>query len=391
MKKIQIACAKDCTGCTACVSVCPRAAIRMSTDSEGFPCPDIDCRLCTQCGLCVQACPVIDSMRPPHIPLAVYAAINKNETVRLKSSSGGVFSALAEKILADGGVVFGSAFDDAFRVRHIAIDNANRLDALRGSKYVQSDLGQTFKDVSKHTGTGVQVLFTGTPCQVAGLKRYLGDDCRRLICVSLVCYGVPSPLIWRRYLESLHVHPRNICFRDKTHGWRTPWFRIESTMANESFAEPMSANPYILSFFSNLGLRHSCYRCRFKQGRGYPDLTIGDFWGVETIAPELDDDKGTSIVIAHTGAGVDLLKQSNLMIFPVDETIAMRSNPFYQASIKSPFRLSRWLFFRQVRGGKVILIFRVLKTIQQCKFFYYQGNGIVKGLYQKFIGKYVVN
>lgn len=384
--EIVLAEPKECTGCSACMSICPQNAIRMVSDSEGFLIPVINPDLCTQCGLCVKTCPVINPLPPPSVPVAFFAAMHVNEEVRMKSSSGGVFSALAETILAEGGVVAGAAFDETFRLRHIFVSNVDQLDQLRGSKYVQSDLEQTFREVRDVLRVGRRILFTGTPCQIAGLKRFLGPPNSMLICIELICYGVPSPQTWHRYLENLSVTPRKVLFRDKRNGWHKANITIDSTRAGKSLSEPLSGNLYARAYFSNFGLRHSCYACKFKKGMAQSDLTIGDFWGVEHIAPELDDDKGISVVVAHSDGGLHLLKRSAVKLFPVDQNQALRYNPLYFSSVHRPFQLWRWWFFERVRKGEFSKVARILSAVVRLKGLYHRGKGKLKLILRKYTG-----
>lgn len=385
--EIVLAEPKECTGCSACMSICPQNAIRMVSDSEGFLIPVINPDLCTQCGLCVKTCPVINPLPPPSVPVAFFAAMHVNEEVRMKSSSGGVFSALAETILAEGGVVAGAAFDETFRLRHIFVSNVDQLDQLRGSKYVQSDLEQTFREVRDVLRVGRRILFTGTPCQIAGLKRFLGTANPLLVCADLICHGVPSPLTWQKFLGTISdIHPRRVFFRDKSKGWHKLCLRIEASIDSLSVVDSFDENAYFGAFLANLGLRYSCYACKFKQGGGHSDLTIGDFWGVEHIAPELDDDKGISVVVAHSDGGLHLLKRSAVKLFPVDQNQALRYNPLYFSSVHRPFQLWRWWFFERVRKGEFSKVARILSAVVRLKGLYHRGKGKLKLILRKYTG-----
>lgn len=359
----------------------------MASDAEGFLIPVIDPAQCTQCGLCAKTCPVINPLPPPSLPVAVCASMHTNEAVRMKSSSGGVFSAIAETVLGEGGIVVGAAFDDQLCVCHIAIETLDQLDQLRGSKYVQSDLEQTFKEVRNYLQVGRRVLFTGTPCQTAGLKCFLGTANPLLVCADLICHGVPSPLTWQKFLGTISdIHPRRVFFRDKSKGWHKLCLRIEASIDSLSVVDSFDENAYFGAFLANLGLRYSCYACKFKQGGGHSDLTIGDFWGVEHIAPELDDDKGISVVVAHTDGGLHLLKRSAVKLFPVDQNQALRYNPLYFSSVHRPFQLWRWWFFERVRKGEFASIFRILKALQRWKRLYHRGKGKLKLILRKYTG-----
>lgn len=191
---------QDCCGCEACVQICPKGCMCMVEDTEGFLYPQVDKSVCVNCGLCEKVCPVIHQNKS-RTPLKVYAAKNMDEEVRLKSSSGGIFTLLAESVIKRGGVVFGAKFDDEWMVVHDYTDNIEGVAAFRGSKYVQSIIGNAYRKVEQFLKSGRMVLFTGTPCQIAGLKKYLRKEYKKLLAVDLVCHGVPSPKVWQMYLE----------------------------------------------------------------------------------------------------------------------------------------------------------------------------------------------
>ena len=233
---IRIVDKKKCCGCGACAQRCPRKCITMHTDKEGFAYPVVDTGQCTNCGLCEKVCPVINQ-QPEQQPIATYAAINSNNMVREHSSSGGIFTLLAEEAINNGGVVFGAAFNKKWEVEHIFVDNANDLKRLRGSKYMQSDIGNSYAMAEKFLKEGKEVLFSGTPCQVAGLKRFLRKEYKNLKTVDFVCHGTPSPLVWRKYLNEV-CHANNISvitdiqFRNKAEGWKNYSFQIKYTNNN---------------------------------------------------------------------------------------------------------------------------------------------------------------
>ena len=190
----------NCCGCSACVQICPKQCISMAADNEGFLYPQVNSAICIDCGLCEKVCPVINQSAPRE-PLVVYAAKNNNEDIRLKSSSGGIFTLLAEKVIEEGGVVFGAKFDADWNVVHDYTETIEGLAAFRGSKYVQSIIGDNFKTAKQFLNNGRKVLFSGTPCQIAGLKKYLRKEYDNLLTVDVVCHGVPSPMVWRDYLD----------------------------------------------------------------------------------------------------------------------------------------------------------------------------------------------
>ena len=329
---------KDCCGCASCVQVCPKQCISMTEDYEGFLYPKVDSAACVDCGLCEKVCPVINQNEPRE-PLAVYAAMNSNEKIRLKSSSGGIFTLIAEQILADGGVVFGARFNENWQVIHDYAETIEGLEAFRGSKYVQSVIADNYKYAKQFLLEGRNVLFSGTPCQIAGLKKFLRKEYENLLTVEVVCHGVPSPKVWRDYLQykrAQHVVGKNtvsssidelpvitgISFRDKISGWKKFGFKIcyaASEAAENSVSKsanidnceitPFNEDIFMKGFLKNLYLRPSCYQCMARQGKSGADIAIADYWGIQRIHPELDDDKGISVVLINTTKG-DVLYQS---------------------------------------------------------------------------------
>ena len=213
----------SCTGCSACASICPESCIVMLPDVEGFLHPQIDAEKCSNCGLCLRTCPVLKAIDPRE-PLAVYAAVNKDDAVRERSSSGGVFWELGKMVIEEGGVVCGAGWSEDLRVIHKVVDDLEGLKDLQGSKYVQSEIGETYKLVQTHLISGRQVLFSGTPCQVAGLRSFLGKEYDNLICVDLICHAVPSPSVFKQYKQEMEreygFESKKISFRNKNYGWK---------------------------------------------------------------------------------------------------------------------------------------------------------------------------
>lgn len=315
---------KDCCGCHACVSICIHRAITMQTDAEGFLYPVVNKVACNNCGLCKQVCPTINQSSPT-IPTKVYAARSNDEELRRQSSSGGIFTLLAETIIREGGVVFGAKFDKEWNVIHAWTETIEGLAAFRGSKYVQSIIGNSYREAKGFLQQGRKVLFTGTPCQIAGLKKYLRKDYDNLLTVDVVCHGVPSPLVWQKYLSDMRESLRekhgtegeiassptitDISFRDKTHGWLRYGFRLcysSSAVKGGSLLQPFSANVFMNCFLSYLSMRPSCHSCPSKEGKSGSDISIADFWGIEKYNAKFTDNKGASAVLVHTDKGKDL-------------------------------------------------------------------------------------
>ncbi|MGB4243761.1 MAG: Coenzyme F420 hydrogenase/dehydrogenase, beta subunit C-terminal domain [Dethiobacteria bacterium] len=330
---------KHCVGCFACFSICPQSCISMDSDEEGFWYPQVDYDKCIECNLCIQVCPILNKISVQNQPKA-YACINNDETIRLESSSGGIFTLIAEQVIEDGGVVFGATFNEDFEVEHIFVESCEELSKLRGSKYVQSKIGESFKQAKKLLDLSRKVLFTGTPCQIGGLKSYLGKPYDGLLCADLICHGVPSPLVWRKYVdyrqEKAGSFAQKISFRRKNDGWKR--FSISFSFKNDTeYREPFDQDLYMRAFLNNICLRPSCYDCRFKTIHRQSDLTLADFWGIQSLLPDMDDDKGTSLVWVSSEAGHDMIKKiaSKMQIQEVDILESIKYNPSAIESVRS--------------------------------------------------------
>lgn len=323
---------QDCCGCSACYSACPIKAISMVEDEEGFLYPIIDEEKCVNCGLCLKKCPIVQGNKCGKTN-KFYAVKHKKEDIRSVSSSGGIFSAMAQAVISDGGVVYGAAYDERFSVRHIRTTDEDWT-KLRTAKYVQSDMGDVFTHVKADLIRGYEVLFTGTPCQIAGLKNFLiGVDATKLITTDLVCHGVPSPGIWREYLDYLSQKTNStigkVNFRNKNGcGWHNSTVKIESTTGDMLLNESQSQAFFFRLFFNHLILRPCCYSCQYANLNRVGDITIGDYWGIENHYPELDDDKGVSLVMANTEKGKQLLKRigSDLQLLEITEEECLQPN-----------------------------------------------------------------
>lgn len=299
----------QCTACTTCKSICPVQAIIMVENEQGFLYPVIDESKCIECGKCKKVCPINSS---PAVSSSsdYFAAMSKREDQRLHSTSGGVFSLLAEDVLNSKGVVFGAAYDEQQQVYHRCINSVNDISLLQGAKYVQSDLGDSFTKVKSELDNGRIVLFSGTPCQVAGLKKYLGKDYGNLLTVDLVCHGVPSPKAWNAYLEYRKINDeqseiaKHINLRSKHTGWSNYAYSVVYQYSNGfEYENKNGVDSYMRAFVGNMILRPSCSQCHFKGVHRCSDFTLGDFWGIWDLHPEMDDNKGTSLVLIHTDKG----------------------------------------------------------------------------------------
>ncbi len=343
---ITLASVAQCSGCTACKAVCPKQAIAMVADHEGFLRPQIDAEKCVQCHACEHACPILHPGEPDATPTC-YAARTKDEALRMVSSSGGIFTELARPILAKGGVVFGCVWEKPVLVAiHAKAETEDELAAMRGSKYVQSDLRDTYREAKAELQKGHDVLFSGTPCQIAGLNKYLGKSYDNLLTVEIICHGVPSPTVFEKYKQELGL-PITVNFKDKTESWHNPTFSWKSSNGNAS-REKLYANAYALAFLRDFCLRPSCYDCQAKGGRSKADITIADFWGIEKICPELDDDRGTSAVLLHSKKGLQMWEALQGVEYKsVSFDDVLMGNPSYIRSVAQP--KNRNLFMRRFR------------------------------------------
>lgn len=314
---IQVVDKAKCVGCHACYNCCPLNCITMEDDNEGFMYPRVDQNVCINCKKCEKVCPVIQKPTLGSFSEASFAAYSKNEQIRKCSSSGGVFSALAQIVLKHNGVVFGAAFDDEFQVHHIRVESVKDLEKLRGSKYVQSRIEKTFKDAKEILESGREVYFSGTPCQIDGSKNYLGREYENLITQDIICHGVPAPYVWDKYLDSVRNNINSeitqISFRDKLLGWRKYSVRIEGANGKVEMSTFLD-NPMMRAYLRDMCLRPSCYDCPSKGVKRSSDITLADFWNVSDFIDDFDDDRGTDLIICHSSKGMKLLQEAESAI-----------------------------------------------------------------------------
>lgn len=344
MNSIDINNPQECCGCGACVAACSSARIKMQVDAEGFLSPVVDADHCTDCGLCLKICPwqTVSDLGARVVPPKVYAAWHLDQDIRRQSTSGGVFTALAEEILSRGGAVAGAAFDENMVVRHILVEEVKDLSRLRGSKYIQSEISSDIYD-QMHTllNQGRYLLFSGTPCQVAGVRNFLGQDYETLYCCDLVCHGVPSPGWFQKYHRSLSKGALSLTqfnFRDKKIGWKR--FGIKKTWSDGySVFDSIYEDPFMASFLRNYCLRASCYDCHFTTSVRQGDITLADFWGVATKYPEYDrEDRGTSLLLINTEKGQMWHRRCEQSIFMgvADLNHATLANPQLSRPVVKP-------------------------------------------------------
>lgn len=328
----------ECCGCSACANICPKKCIQMVEDKEGFVYPVVDEKICIQCNICNQCCPLEKDYNRKY-KMKSYAAKTKDNIVREQSSSGGIFSILAKKTIEEEGIVFGAAFAENFyTLKHIMVDKLEDVEPLRGSKYFQSDISEAYILAKEHLKQGKRVLFSGTPCQIAGLNAFLKKKYDNLITVEVVCHGVPSPLFWKKYIETLeHKNKSKIVkvnFRAKNEGWKL--FGLEEKYeSGKSHFLNLKKNFYLKTFLHDLCLRPSCYKCKT---RCVADLILGDLWGSQEIVPEMDDDKGLSLVLCNSKKGEVFWKtiNSDIEYLEINLEQAEKYNPSIHTSVLQP-------------------------------------------------------
>lgn len=355
---IKITEKNNCCGCSACASICPKQCIKMVDDNEGFSYPLVDRVTCVDCGLCEKVCNELHPYKERE-PLKVLAAINRNEDIRLKSSSGGIFYILAEKIINEGGVVFGTRFDKNWQVVIDYAENMEDVEAFMGSKYVQARIDNAYREAKRFLAKGRKVLFSATPCQIAGLNKFLRNQkiSENLLTVDFICHGVPSPKVWQIYLDEITRGGKcisNVEFRNKKEGWKTFSFNLtyNDNNKNLSIFSVFHKNPYMKAFLQDIILRPSCYDCKVKGCSSQSDITIADFWGIEKVFPEMDDDKGTGLIFVNTEKGNKAIDFSQIKYA---ETTYEQIKPLNPACYRSPeIHQKREVFFSLLQKENII-------------------------------------
>lgn len=327
---IEVIGLENCAGCFSCYNSCPFEAIEMKESGDGFYYPYVN-EKCKDCGICQEHCPVIRPVQPKvYDKPKFYAGWSKDDKIRIKSSSGGIFPELARLVLERGGVVFGVAWDGLKPV-HVKIGTQEDIQKLSGSKYLQSWVGSAYREAIEEAKKGKEVLFSGTPCQVAALNTFLSDEIyQKVITVGLVCHGVPSMLVFRKYtewIERKYGKVSAISFRDKRKGWEDFCMVLKLENGKE-IARYHYLDPFFYGYLKNLYLRSTCYKCPFAKIPRFEDITLGDFWG---YPKELKDKRGVSVVLANTQKGLEKLLElrdkGRIELKEVEMEVATRGNP----------------------------------------------------------------
>lgn len=336
----------ECNGCKVCSKVCPSDAISMVKDELGFEYSKINEEKCIKCGKCLRVCPELNKLQNNNFENPkVYAAWNKNEDVRYNSTSGGIFSALAEDFIKNGGYVSGAVYNEELLVEHIVTNKPEDIERLRKSKYIQSDLKNVFPEIKELLKDKNKVMFVGTPCQCAALVNYLGEKYQKLFIVDIICLGVNAPVAYKKYIQHFEdkykSKAKQICFRNKVQGWNNPYNEIFFENG-EKYSCHYKKDLFYKGFIGEKSLyfRESCYNCKFKDFPRISDITLGDFWGVEK---KYNADKGTSIVMVNSGRGENLYKSIKNKIHSYKNTLAraIKGNPAILISKQKPIEYNQ--------------------------------------------------
>ena len=354
---IDITYKEECCGCTACKNNCPQKAIEMKADAEGFLYPIIDEKKCVNCGLCKKTCPILNKIIKNEFNPRAFLFQNKDESIRADSTSGGFSSAVGSYVIQNSGIVYGAGYNEEFVVEHQKAKTVEELSKFRKSKYSQSCLKDTFKQVKNELENDNMVCFMGTPCQVAGLKQFLQVDYKKLILVDLMCHSVPSPLVFEKYknwvLSKLGATEiMDVNFRDKSkYGYKYSMMTVKTNKG--VYSEGIDKDPYLRAFFGDYSVRPSCYECKFKTLERVSDITIWDCFNINEIDKSFDDDKGTTRILAQSEKGYNLLKKlNNVRLKEIELGVATRKVKEMTQSVKS--NPKREMFFRDINDTKVM-------------------------------------
>ncbi len=355
-----------CCGCTACACICPKHCITMQEDKEGFKYPSVDKETCVKCGLCEKVCPIINNQtNGKDMPDTAYIVRNNDPEIVKNSSSGGAVTAFCEEILNQNGIIFGAAYDKDFNVYHSSAETVQDLSKFRTSKYVQSDLGNTFSDIKKWLDSGRIVMFSGTPCQVEGLVNFLRKPYDNLFTVDLVCHGVPSPFVWKKYREYMESKFNSKItyanFREKTYGYHSANLTLRFANGKRS-VENTNTDYMLKSYFDGICSRPSCYSCPSRSAGRISDLTVFDCWNVTRYVPSVpDDDKGYTAVIIQSEKGKKLFESISDKITKYEADVNMLLQTDGKMALQNPeIHPKRKEYFEMLNSG--ITIDKVVKN-----------------------------
>lgn len=380
MKRVELL-QERCVGCYACMNICPENAIEMQQSEDGFFYPNVREEKCINCGLCVQCCPVIKPSINHRTGTKAYGVINKDLSTRLKSSSGGAFSLVANYILGQGGMVVGAGIQNGYIVVHKCIENRLGLDELCGSKYVQSRINDVFSTVRRELDKSRYVLFSGSPCQVSGLYSYLGGyEYNNLITMDFVCHGAASPNVYERYVLDISDNRKikSVSFRLKDNNGKS-FFKI-NTETNDICIDAEKCS-YLSAFSQNLILRRCCYKCEFRGVDRISDFTMGDLWGHEILLPNFGDNLGVSLVMVHSekASKIFTMLSKQMVFMEINPLDAVRFNP--SIVLPSKMSLKRNAFFIELCANSSVV--KVLEKYTQRSWYvkYYLS-------FRQFIGRF---
>lgn len=324
---------EDCYGCSACMNACPKSAIHMEPDEQGFLYPIINDSLCIDCGICQKTCQIGKFADLQNQEVEICYAVKNEDGIREISSSGGVFTAILQNY-SEGGVTVGATFNSEMKVIHTIAKDLKEAEAFRGSKYIQSDMQGIYKEISDILNRGEKVLFSGTPCQVAAIQNYMRIHrvrTEQLLCVDLVCHGAPSPQIWKDYLNGVenkyHSKVKNYTFRDKVVGWRGYHVRV-GLEDGRSIPQNDLIQSFAVIFGKEVMVRPSCFYCPYASMKRCGDITIGDFWGIEKVDKDFSDNKGISMVLVNTPKGQKIFSEikGNLTVRRYESDVLSQPN-----------------------------------------------------------------
>lgn len=389
---------EDCSGCGACKNICPKSSITMKEDEYGFKYPELDETGCIHCGLCIKACGY-KKYNLTVEPSLVYAAAAKSEEKIKKSTSGGAFQILAETVLSEGGIVYGASLykvDTKLKVLHIGIENQQDLEKILGSKYVQSDIGESYQEIRNWLIKGRKVLFSGTPCQVSSLREYLHKEYSNLVTVDIICHGVPSVRFFQDYIRLLEKKYQksvsNITFRDKTKGWgmAANVHFLDKESKNASVKRiPCNVSSFYHLFLSAKSYRKNCYYCKFASKYRCSDITLGDFWGIEKEYPQLvrgskklfELKNGISCILINSDIGNVLFQKSipHLNIFESSFDIVQKYNEQLRKPVDYP--VDREIYMQEYRKNGYEAVEKMFnKKLGMKKIYYYVNELIPKNI-----------